>query len=44
MLRVSTRKELQPLIAGPLWQINWVGGTNILVAVSCQRCDLGVGN
>jgi hypothetical protein len=44
ILRVNSRKELQLLIAAHLWQIDWAGGTNILVAVNCQRCDRGVRN
>jgi hypothetical protein len=44
ILRVKSRKELRLLIAVPPRQIDWAGGTNILLAVNYQRCDRGVRN
>ena len=37
-------KNRKPLIAADLWQIHCTSGTNILLAVNCQGCDLGVRN
>jgi hypothetical protein len=31
-------------MAADLWQIHWASGANILLAVNCQGCDLGVRN
>jgi hypothetical protein len=37
-------KNRKPLIAADLWQMHSARGTNILLAVNCQGCDLGVRN
>ena len=36
--------DQKPLNPADLWRIHWASGTNILLAVNCEGCDLGVGN
>jgi hypothetical protein len=37
-------KKRKPLSSADLWRIHWASGANILLAVNCQGCDLGVRN
>jgi hypothetical protein len=43
-MRLLKTRNGKPLIAADLCRFIGPAGTNILLAVNCQGCDLGVGN